>query len=504
MKKALITLRKDLFFRKMEALGLALAYDDVRLKSGYSEVHPKDVSITTHFSRNIPLLCPLASAAMDTITEVPMAIAMPKIVGGVGILHKAWEAQRQQAALKQVKNHLNCLIEDPVCVNEGDTILQIRNMRQQQGYSFHSFPVLDGNGKLSGLLTRNDFDLSSGDSITAGEAMTPIKDLVTASIKTLPKEAYTLLREKRKKVLPLLRENGTLAGMYVLSDVKRLIIGGKTPYNVDKAGHLIVGAAIGTGEAELLRAQMLIEVGCDVLVIDTAHGDSKNVYETLRELKRSYPGCDVVVGNVSEGESAKRLAKAGADGIKVGQGPGSICTTRIVAGIGCPQVTAIYNCAKAVRGMGIPICADGGIRYSGDITIAIGAGADSVMLGKTLAGTTETPGLIQETSKGRIKSYRGMGSLAAMQASKASRERYLQGETSKEKLVPEGVSSVVLYQGDVADVLHKQIGGLRAGMGYVGAGSIKELQEKADFHRISGSGLAESHPHDIIITENPR
>jgi IMP dehydrogenase len=290
--------------------------------------------------------------------------------------------------------------------------------------------------------------------------------------------------------------------MYVFSDLKRLISAETTLYNVDRAGHLVVGAAMGTGTDEIDRADALVKAGCDVLVIDTAHGDSKAVYVTLRELKRLGFKCDIVIGNVSEGESAKRLADGGADGIKVGQGPGSICTTRIVAGIGCPQVTAIYNCSKAVRGLGVPICADGGIRNSGDITIAIGLGADSVMLGRALAGTTETPGQIKETSRGRIKIYRGMGSLAAMQASKAARERYRQGETALNKLVPEGVESIVHYQGDVVDVLSKQIGGLRSGMGYVGAGSIKELQEKADFHRISGAGLAESHPHDVAIIDN--
>jgi IMP dehydrogenase len=250
---------------------------------------------------------------------------------------------------------------------------------------------------------------------------------------------------------------------------------------------------------------MLAAAGCDVLVIDTAHGDSKNVYETLATLKKSEKiKCDIVVGNISEGESAKRLADAGADGIKVGQGPGSICTTRIVAGIGCPQVTAIYNCSYAVRGSGVPICADGGIRNSGDITIALGIGAACVMLGKALAGTTETPGQIKETKRGRVKSYRGMGSMAAMQANKAARERYRQGETALNKLVAEGVESIVPYQGDVADVLSKQLGGLRSGMGYVGAGSIPELQEKADFHRISGAGLAESHPHDVIIVDDAK
>ena len=494
-------MKKDDFFRKIEGFGLALTYDDVRLKSGLSKVAPKDVSTDTRFSRNIKLKCPIVSAAMDTVTESGMAIAMAKL-GGLGIIHKAMTPEEQSAEVRRVKSYLNCLIEEPVCISEKDTIGQIKEHREALGLSFHSFPVLDEAGKFAGLLTRNDFDMSLNDKVTAKEAMTPFKKLITAPKGTSPKKAYEILCKARKKVLPLINRNNSLAGMYVLSDLKRLISGETNLFNVDKTGHLLVGAAIGTGVDESRRADLLVKAGCDVLVIDTAHGDSQNVYDALCRVKKMHPKCDVVVGNVSEGESAKRLAKAGADGIKVGQGPGSICTTRIVAGIGCPQVTAVYNCAKAVRGMDIPICADGGIRNSGDITIAIGAGADCVMLGRALAGTTETPGQIKDTPRGRIKIYRGMGSMAAMQASRASRERYLQGEVPKGKLVPEGVESVVHYQGDVADVLVRQVGGLRSGMGYVGAETIKELQEKADFHRISVAGLSESHPHDVIISDD--
>lgn len=494
-------MKKDLFFQKMEALGLALAYDDVRLKSGHSEIHPNDSSIVSQFSRRVKLNCPIASAAMDTVTEAHMAIAMAKL-GGIGIIHKALTPTEQGEEVRRVKSNLNCLIEDPVCVHDHETIEQIINRRNEQGFSFHSFPVLDNADKLVGLLTRNDFDLNGDPKTKAKDAMTPLIELVTALQGTTPENAHSILKNARKKVLPLLNDGHELIGMYVFSDLKRLLFEKSTLYNIDKEGHLIVGAAIGTGENEIKRALLLIEAGCDVLVLDTAHGDSKNVYKTLQEIKNCSPECDVVVGNISEGESAKRLVDAGADGIKVGQGPGSICTTRIVAGIGCPQVTAIYNCSKAIRGSGIPVCADGGVRNSGDITIAIGLGADSVMLGRALAGTTETPGQIKETLKGRVKIYRGMGSLAAMQDSKSARERYRQENNSPSKLVPEGVESVVHYQGGVADILSRQIGGLRSGMGYVGAGSIKELQEKADFHRISGAGLAESHPHDVNPVDN--
>jgi len=494
---------KDAFFRAMHRARLALTFDDVRLKSGYSEVAPVDVSLLSRFSRSIKLNIPIVSAAMDTVTKAPMAIAMAKL-GGMGVIHKALTPTEQATEVRRVKTHLNCIIEHPTCVQHKDTVGQIRSRRQEEGFSFHSFPVLDGAGKLAGLITKNDFDLSVSDNETAKVAMTPFADLVTASPGTNPKEAYDLLRKKRKKVLPLIDQNHRLSGMYVLSDLRRLMSGETTLFNTDRSGHLIVGAAIGTGKDEIERALMLVEAGCDVLVIDTAHGDSKNVCDTLRELKRLHLKCDIVVGNISEGASAKRLAIAGADGIKVGQGPGSICTTRKIAGIGCPQATAVYNCSLAVRGLNVPIIADGGIRNSGDITIAIGAGAHCVMLGRMLAGTTETPGEIKDTKQGQVKIYRGMGSLAAMQASKAARERYRQGDVSKDKLVAEGVESVVLYQGDVKKVIFKQVGGLRSGMGYVGAATIEELQEKADFHRMSPAGLNESNPHDVIVIEDPR
>lgn len=491
---------KDKFFEKIESLGLALTYDDVRMRTGYSEKDPASVNIESRFSRNITLKVPIVSAAMDTVTDAPMAIAMAKL-GGLGIIHRGMDAEAQAKAVRKVKLHLNGVIAAPIAVSPDQTVAEIMEMREEKGYNFHSFPVIDPNGVLLGIVTQNDFDMCADSATKLSEIMTAVDKMITAPQGTTLDEAHRMLTSAKKKVLPLVDGGGKLAGMYVYSDVMRLIAGSSTTYNLDASGHLRVGAAVGTGEDNIRRAELLTEAGVDVIVIDTAHGDSKNVYEALKAIKAKFPAIDVVVGNVSEGESAKRLAEAGADGIKVGQGPGSICTTRIVAGIGCPQVTAVYNCAKALRGMGVPICADGGIRNSGDIPIAIGAGADSVMLGRTLAGTTETPGTIKDTQQGRFKVYRGMGSLGAMRASKASRERYRQADSSGDKLVPEGVESVVPYQGDVSSVLFKQIGGLRAGMGYVGADSIKSLQEKADFHRISNAGLAESHPHDVAITD---
>lgn len=491
--------KKDFFFQKMDLLGLALTYDDVRLKSGYSEVEPSKVFITSHFSRNVTLNSPIVSAAMDTVTESPMAIAMAKF-GGLGIIHKALTPEVQAEHVRRVKLHLNGLIEKPICVFEDQTIEEILRRQREKGYGFHSFPVLTRDGKLVGLLTRTDFELCGDQSRTAKEQMTPREQLLLAEPKTSLREAHSILGSAKKKVLPLITEGGELAGMYVFSDAARLIGGSHKQYNVDSEGHLRVGAAIGTGEDGLIRSELLVKAGCDVLVIDTAHGDSKNVIETLIEIKKLYSIIDVVVGNISEPESADRLANAGADGIKVGQGPGTICTTRIVAGIGGPQVTAAYKCSLVLRDRNVPVCADGGITYSGAITIAIGAGASSVMLGSMLAGTDESPGEVKDTSKGRVKAYRGMGSLGAMQASRAARERYLQDDAASDKIIPEGVEALVPYQGSVADVLFKQIGGLRKGMGYVGADSISALQEKADFHRITGAGLRESHPHDIITT----
>lgn len=493
-------MKKDAFFKMMAESGMALAYDDLRLKTGYSETNPADAILTSRFSRNVPLNVPIVSAAMDTVTEVFMAIAMAKN-GGLGIIHRALAFEAQASQVKRVKLHLNGCIENPICVNINDTISEIEERRHRNGFSFNSFPVLDNEGKVVGLITQNDFDLANDNALPAGKMMTPFADLVTAKSDTTLKQAYDLLRQARKKVLPLLNESGGIAGMYALSDVKRLLEGSSTLFNVDQDGHLRVGAAIGANEHELERATALIEAGCDVLVVDTAHGNSKNVYTIIKKLKTQYPQVDIVAGNVSEGDSAKHLAMAGVDGVKVGQGPGSICTTRIVAGIGCPQATAVYECAKALRGTGVPTCADGGIKNSGDVPIALGLGADSVMLGRVLAGTDEAPGEIRDTPQGRVKVYRGMGSLPALKASRASRERYRQNDDIT-KLVPEGIESVVPYDGKVAYVLVKYVGGLRSGMGYVGADTIAELQEKANFWRISTAGLTESHPHDVIITDS--
>jgi IMP dehydrogenase len=485
------------FFKNMASLGLAVTYDDVRLQTGYSEHPPAEVDLKTRFTRRVSLNIPVVSAAMDTVTEQEMAIEIAKL-GGIGVIHRGIAPETQASQVKRTKLFLNGLIERPITVQAKQTVEEVHRMRLERRWSFHSFPVIGENGRLVGVLTRNDFDFCTDPTLSVAEIMTT--ELVTAPVDTPIDEAYEIMSRERKKLLPLVDEEHRLHGMYIYSDVKRIKTGSSIEYNVDAEGRLRTAADIGVGEGALERLALMARY-LDVAAISTAHGDSRNVLWTVHEIKKLYGDrFDIYVGNVSESESAKRLLDAGADGIGVGQGPGSICTTRIVAGIGCPQVTAVYNCVTAIAGSDVPVCADGGIRYSGDIPVAIGAGAHSVMMGRVLAGTREAPGDIQPYRGAPVKMYRGMGSLSAMEASSASRERYRQGDMPSTKLVPEGIEGVVPFQGDLKDVLHQYLGGLRAGMGYVGAANIEELREKADFHRITGAGVVESHPHDIIIT----
>ena len=495
---AKVILKKDKFFEKIESLGLALSYGDVRLKTSHSEVGPNDVKLASKFSRNVPLNAPLVSSPMDMITEHSMAIALA-MSGGLGIIHRALSPKDQAKEVSRVKFYLNGLIEKPICLDGSQTVKSVLKMKEEKGYTFHSFPVLDGRGKLAGLISESDMEFCRNTDLKVMQIMTKFKNLTTAKNSVSLKQAFNIMQKTKKKILPLIDKQNKLTGMYVYSDVKRIITGGSPSYNLDKNGNLRVGAAVGIGKEALERAEQLSERGVDVLVIDTAHGDSRAVFETLKQLKKKYSKIDIAAGNVSEAESAKSLVRAGADGIKVGQGPGSICTTRVVAGIGCPQVTAVYNCARALRGSGVAVCADGGIEYSGDITVALAAGADSVMLGKMFAGTDETPGEVFIRNGMPVKQYRGMGSLAAMQASVASRERYGQALSGKDKLVPEGVEAVVPFKGEVAKIIFQTLGGLKSGLGYIGAADIKELHEKADFYYISSAGLSESHPHGITM-----
>lgn len=489
--------RCDRFFAFMEGLGLAATYDEVRLKTGHSTVPPASVSLETRFSRRVPMKIPVASAAMDTVTESRLAIALAKL-GGIGVLHRNLTPSEQKEEARRVKFHLSGMIAKPITVRADMTIEEIERMRSERGFSFHSLPVTDSGDKLIGLLTQNDFDFCDDRSQSASEVMT--RDLVTAPPDTCIDDAYQRMRASKKKVLPLVNTDGSLAGMYLFSDLTRIKSGRSDMYNMDAQGRLRVAAAVGVGEEALERVKLLHDY-VDAIVIDTAHGDSESVFETLREIKLTYD-IDVVAGNISEGESARRLVDCGADGVKVGQGPGSICTTRVVSGTGCPQVTAVYNTARALEDTDVPICADGGIENSGDIPIAIGAGAHSVMLGQLLAGTKEAPGEVDFRFGSPMKQYRGMGSLSAMESSRSSRERYRQGDVSKDKLVPEGIEGVVPYVGELETVMHQYVGGLRIGMGYVGAANISELREKADFHRITAAGVKESHPHGVQMVRD--
>ena len=487
------------FFEEMARRRLAVTFKEVLLKTGYSSVPPDAVSLETRFSRRVPLKIPILSAAMDTVTESRLAIALAKL-GGIGVIHRNLDPKDQRREVRRVKFHLSGKIATPVTVKPDMTMAAIEAMRAEHQFKFHSFPVTDDEGKLVGLLTRNDFDFCVDRSQRVAEVMT--RTLVTAAPDTSLDAAHRQMLEARKKVLPLVNPDGSLAGMYLLSDLARVKSGSSDMYNMDEQGRLRVAAAVGVGEEALGRVELLHDY-VDVIVIDTAHGDSENVLATLRAIKQKYD-IDVVVGNISEGESAKRLVDAGADGVKVGQGPGSICTTRVVSGTGCPQVTAVFQAVRAIEGSGVPVCADGGIENSGDIPIAIGAGAHSVMLGKLFAGTTEAPGDVDFTFTPPMKLYRGMGSLSAMAGSKGSRERYRQGDAGKDRLVPEGIEGVVPFVGELAPLVHQLVGGLRKGMGYVGAATIEELREKADFHHNTVVGIQESHPHGVrMIADAP-
>lgn len=487
---------KDTFFKKTEEQRIALTFDDVRLKSGYSKVMPDDVDLESKFSRNIGLKIPIVSAAMDTVTEHQMGIGMA-LLGGLGVIHKNMSPEEQARRVSKVKYYLNGLIDKPICVRKEQSIAEILKMKKEKEYSFNTFPVIDKKDRLVGILSKNDFDFCKSGSIKAGEAMS--KEVITAPKGTKLEKAYEVMFENKKKTLPLVDKDNRLAGIYVFKDVKRIMMENPGGYNVDENGQLVAAAAIGVNDFE--RLELLIEKKINVVVIDTAHADTESVVQNLKEIKKKYK-IDVVVGNVSEPESTKRLIKAGADGIKVGQGPGSICTTRVVAGIGSPQVSAVYKCSKIAQEYGVPVCADGGLKYSGDIPIALGAGAHCVMMGGMLSGTKEAPGDVIFREGRQWKIYRGMGSVGAMEEHKGSRERYRQS-SGKKSLVAEGVEGLKPYKGGLSQVMFQYINGLRRGMGYVGAADIAELHRKADFVRISGAGKAESHPHDILITREP-
>lgn len=497
-----ISRRVDQFFEDMLKLHLALTFDDVRLKTGHSNGIPPDNALSSWFSRHVPVHVPIISAAMDKVTEHKLAIAMA-LFGGLGIIHRSGTPEWQAKEVRRVKFHLNGMIDRPVCLFADQTVASALKLIDERKFSFQSFPVIDRDtDHLVGIMTSTDFGFCADHpEQLISTAMTT--DLVAAPLGTTIANAYTIMQQRKIKMLPVVNHDNTIAGLYTWVDTARIQRGNDPLANIDDHGQLRVGAAIGILPDAADRVAALVDANVDVVVIDTAHADSKTVFDTLAWIEQHYPNLDVVVGNISQPESAQALIAAGADGIKIGQGPGSICTTRIIAGIGRPQVTAVYWCAREARDTAkVPVCADGGIRHSGDIPIALGAGADSVMLGNLLAGTDEAPGEIIFFEGRQWKAYRGMGSLEAMAASRASRERYGQTNVPTEKLIAEGISGIVPYRGSVASVLTQYFGGLKDGLGYVGAESIADLHAKADFDRLSNSGKEESHPHSIRITSD--
>lgn len=469
-----------------------LTFDDVLLIPAYSDVLPRSVNLQTKFSRNIPLNIPVVSAAMDTVTEAKMAIAIAR-EGGIGVIHKNMSIQEQARQVHAVKRAENGMIYDPVTIHRDSTVGDALKMMEE--YHIGGIPVVDDNRMLVGIVTNRDLRFERNLNRPIDEVMTS-ENLVTTSQSTNLEEAADILQKHKIEKLPVVDREGHLVGLVTYKDITKA----KDKPNAckDALGRLRVAAGIGVTNDSMERADALVAAGVDALVIDTAHGHTQGVVGVLRAVKEKYPQIDVVVGNIATGAAAKYLVENGADGVKVGIGPGSICTTRIIAGVGVPQLSAVYDVAKALEGTGVPLIADGGIRYSGDIVKALAAGGWSVMLGGMLAGVEESPGDTIIYNGRKYKSYRGMGSLEAME--KGSKDRYFQaGETDTKKLVPEGIAARVPYKGSLYEVVYQMVGGLRSGMGYCGAHNIDELHN-ARFTRITNAGVAESHPHDVSIT----
>ncbi len=473
-------------------VGEALTYDDVLLVPAYSEVLPRDVDISSQFTRNIRVNVPIVSAAMDTVTESALAIAMAQ-EGGIGMLHKNMSIEAQAREVRRVKRSESGLIVDPITLNQHATLSEALALMQEN--KIGGIPIIDEDRKLVGILTNRDLRFEKKLNRPVSEVMTS-KNLVTAKEGTSLKEAEGILQEHKIEKLPVIDAHDKLVGLITYRDILKLKDYPRA--NKDALGRLRVGAAVGVTADMLERVTALVNAGVDVITIDTAHGHSFGVINALKQVKAAFPALEVVVGNIATGAAAKALAEAGADAVKVGVGPGSICTTRVVAGVGVPQLTAIFEVAQALKGTGVPLIADGGIRYTGDIVKALAAGAGTIMAGSLFAGVEESPGetIIYEGRK--FKSYRGMGSIEAMK--EGSKDRYFQdAEDEIKKLVPEGIVGRVPFKGKLAEVMYQYIGGLRAGMGYVGARTMADLQE-ARFVRITNSGIRESHPHGITIT----
>lgn len=478
-------------------VGEGLTYDDVLLVPAYSEVLPREVSIRTKFTKNITINVPIISAAMDTVTESKMAIAMAR-EGGIGVLHKNMSIEEQALKVRKVKRAESGMIIDPVTLPLSAKVIDAKNNMKE--HSIGGIPIIDVDGKLLGIVTNRDLRFEKNNNRPISEVMTS-QNLVTVSEGTSLEEAEVILQKNKIEKLPVVNEQDVLVGLITFRDITKLTQ--KPNANKDSFGRLRVAAAIGVTADSLERASALVKAGVDAIIIDTAHGHTKGVVEVLKKVKAKFPDLEVIVGNIATAEAAKYLADAGADAVKVGIGPGSICTTRVVAGVGFPQFSAVLEVAAALKGTGVPVIADGGIRYTGDIPKAIAAGADCVMLGSLLAGTKESPGetIIYEGRK--FKSYRGMGSVEAMK--QGSKDRYFQDvEDDIKKLVPEGIVGRVPYKGELEESIHQFVGGLRAGMGYCGAKDIETLKETGRFVKITSSGINESHPHDVTITnESP-
>ena len=473
-------------------VGEGLTYDDVLLVPAFSTVLPTDVNIQTHFTRNIILNVPIISAAMDTVTESAMAIAIARL-GGIGVLHKNMSIEWQASEVKRVKRSESGMIQDPITIAPDSTVFDAKSLMAE--YRIGGIPVVEKD-KLIGIVTNRDLRFEEDNTIKITDIMTS-EGLVTVPEHTSLQEAEKILQKHKIEKLPVVDAAYNLIGLITFRDIIK--VRENPNANKDHYGRLRVAAAIGVAGDTIERAKALVKEGVDALVIDTAHGHSAGVIKTLKKIKKSHPNTDVVVGNIATGEAAKFLVDAGADAVKVGIGPGSICTTRIVAGVGYPQLSAIIEVVKAIKDSGIPVIADGGIRYTGDIPKALAAGADSVMLGSLLAGTKESPGetIIYEGRK--FKTYRGMGSIEAMK--KGSKDRYFQdNQNDVGKLVPEGIVGRVPYKGELHETMHQFVGGLRSGMGYCGATDVKALKE-AKFIQITSAGMRESHPHDVTITK---
>lgn len=482
----------DKFSDKIQFDGLA--FDDVLVVPRYSEILPREVKVKTRLTKNLEINIPLVSAAMDTVTESRMAISMARL-GGIGIIHKNMSIEKQAAEVKKVKRSESGMIKDPVTLNTSAKLEDAANLMRE--YKIGGIPIVDNNGKLVGIITNRDLRFQNDMSRNVSEAMTK-ENLITADENTDLNKASEILQNFKIEKLPVVDKKGKLKGLITYRDIQNVKY---HPFACkDKFGRLLAGAAVGITSDTIERVSALVAQDVDVITLDTAHGHSKGVINELKKIKTHFPSLQIIVGNIATADAAKLLAKAGADAVKVGVGPGSICTTRVIAGIGVPQLTAVIECANALKGSNVPIISDGGIRYSGDIVKAIVAGADCIMAGSLFAGTEESPGetIIYEGRK--VKSYRGMGSIDAMKD--GSKDRYFQdAEEEISKLVPEGIVGMVPFKGSLAEVMYQYIGGLRAGMGYCGASTIGDLKT-AKFVKITSSGIRESHPHDVTMTHD--